>query len=94
MISVPENICLSKDVFHQSPWSTKRLALHPQGVLEVLQQHRVQSPRRQTAKALVVVQSLANALGRYQFVVDTLMRVSFQICRRSPSRKPWKLEFL
>ena len=78
MKSVPENICLSKDLFHQSPWSTKRLALHPQGVLEVqLQQYRVQSPRRQTAKALVVVQSLANALGRCQFVVDTLMRVSF-----------------
>ena len=42
-----------------------------------LQQHRVQSPHRQMANALVVVQSLANALGRCQFVVDTLMRVSF-----------------
>ena len=36
-----------------------------------LQQHRVQSPQRQMADALVVVQSLANALGRCQFVIDT-----------------------
>ena len=36
-----------------------------------LQQHRVQSLQRQMANALVVVQSLANALGKHQFVVDT-----------------------
>ena len=37
-----------------------------------LQQHRVRSLQRQMANALVVVvQSLANALGKSQFVVDT-----------------------
>ena len=38
MQSVPENIQLSKDLFHQFPWSTERLALHsdsPSGVLKV-----------------------------------------------------------
>ena len=35
-----------------------------------LQRHRVQSLQRQMADALVAVSSLANVLGKCQFVVD------------------------
>ena len=38
-----------------------------------LQRHRVQSRQRQMADALVAVSSLANVLGKCQFVVDTLI---------------------
>ena len=37
-----------------------------------LLQHRVQSLKRQMANALVVVQLLANALGKCQFVADSI----------------------
>ena len=63
-------------MFHQFPWSTECLTLHPAlpsaGVEgQQLQQHRVQSLQRQETDALVVaVQSLGNALGKSQFVVD------------------------
>ena len=63
-------------MFHQFPWSTECLTLHPAlpsaGVEgQQLQQHRVQSLQRQMANALVVaVPSLGNALGKSQFVVD------------------------
>ena len=36
-----------------------------------LQRHRVQSPQRQMANTLAVVQSLADALVECQLVVDT-----------------------
>ena len=75
MKSVPENIYLSKGLFHQFPWSTECLTLHPafpsvgtEG--QQLQQHRVQSLQRQMANALLaVVQSLA-MLWQCQFVVE------------------------
>jgi len=60
----------SKDLFHQFPWTTECLTLHPKlpsGVVgQQLQQYR------HMANALVVggVQLLANALGKCQFVVD------------------------
>ena len=75
MKSVSENIQLSKDLFHQFPWSTEYLTLHPAfppGGVEgrQLQQHRVQSLQKQMANTLVVGQSRANALGKCQFAVD------------------------
>ena len=38
MNSVPEKYLISKDLFHQFPWSTEGVTLHPEfpsGVLEV-----------------------------------------------------------
>ena len=73
---IPENILLSKDLLHQFPCSTECLTLHPEfpsGGVEgrQVQQHGVHSPKRQRASALVlVVQSLASALGKCQYVVD------------------------
>ena len=80
MKSIPEKY-LSKDLFYQFPWSTECLAPDPEFPSEgaegwQLQQHRVQSPQRPMAKALVVVQWLANALGKCQFVVDEHMSQS------------------
>ena len=76
MKSVPENIELSKGLFHGFPWSTECLTLHPEFPSEgvegwQLRQHRVQSPQRPMANALVVVQSVENALGKCQFIIDT-----------------------
>ena len=67
MKSIPEDIYLSKDLFHEILWSTECLTLHPEfpsGGVEgqQLQQHRVQSLQRQ----------MANALCKHQFVVDTM----------------------
>ena len=42
-------------------------------------QHGVQYPQRQMANALAVVQSLANALGEWQFVVDRRKRTSLGV---------------
>ena len=72
---VPENIQLFKDLLYQFLCSTKCLILHPElpsGHVkgQQLQLHRVQSLQRQMANALVVDQTLANALGTRQFVVD------------------------
>ena len=72
--SVPENIRLSKDLSHQIPWSTQS-SLHPelpQGGAEgqQLKQHRVQSPQRQMANALV--QSLAALLVSANLQVTSL----------------------
>ena len=69
MKSVPEHTQISKELSHQFHWSTECLTLHsklPSGSVkgQQLQQHR------QMANALVVVQSLANALGKCQFLVD------------------------
>ena len=62
MKSVPEKIKLSKDLFHQFPWSTECLTLHAElpsvGVEDQqLQQRRVQFPQRQKANALVLLVS-------------------------------------
>ena len=59
MKSVPENIELSEDLFHQFPWGIERLTLHPKfpsGGVEgqQLRLHKVQSPQRQMAITLVV----------------------------------------
>ena len=65
---------ISKDPFHQ--FGTECLTLHPEfpsGDVEgqQLQQLRVQFPQRQMANSLVVVvQSLANTLGKCQFTID------------------------
>ena len=72
---------LSKDLFYQFSSSTECLTFHPEFPSEgvegwQLRQHRVQSPQRPMANALVVVQSLANALGKCQFVVDKYMSQS------------------
>ena len=53
MKSVPENIELSEDQFHQFPWGIEHLTLHPKFPSGNL--HRVQSPQRQMAITLVVV---------------------------------------
>ena len=55
-------------------WTTECLTLHPElpsGCVksQQLQQHKAQCPQRQMANALVVAQSLANVLGKCQFVV-------------------------
>ena len=67
---------LSKDLSHQISWSTECLTppWTPSADVEdqQLRQHRVPSPQRQTANAPLVIQFLANALGRCQFVVDIL----------------------
>ena len=74
--SVPKNLQLSKDLSHQISWSTECLTppWTPSADVEdqQLRQHRVPSPQRQTANAPLVIQFLANALGRCQFVVDIL----------------------
>ena len=76
MKSIPENILLSKDLFHQFPWSTECLCLFPELSLESvevqqLQGHSIKSLQKQLANAYFVgVQSPANALGKGQFVVD------------------------
>ena len=78
---VLENIQLSEDLLHQFPCSTKCFILHPELpsghiLRQQLQQHKIQSPKRQMANALVaVVQSLANALGKCQIVVDKPMHI-------------------
>ena len=46
-----------------------------------LQQHRVQSPQRQMANKLVVVQSLANAPVQYHFIVNRGKESTWK-CRR------------
>ena len=45
------------------------------------QQHRVQSPQRQRENVLVfvVVQSLSNALGKGQLVVDSVKKRYYQL---------------
>jgi len=58
-------VSLEHRVAHSPPWASLRRAEGQQ-----LQQHRVHSPQRQTANILVFVQSLANALGKHQFVMD------------------------
>ena len=89
MKSVTENIFLKTR--STSFCGTQSISLStlssPRGVLigHQLQQHRVQFPQRQMADALLV-QSLADALGKCQFVVDTfkisvcLLTKSFQSC--------------
>ena len=88
MKSVPENIHLktrSTSFCGAQSISLSTLS-SPRGVLmsRQLQQHRVQFPQRQMADALLV-QSLANALGKCQFVADTfkisvcLLAKSFQL---------------
>ena len=59
MKSVPENIPLSKDLFHQFLWSTKCLSLHPQLSLKSVEvqqrlEHRVKSLQRQFGKCQFV----------------------------------------
>ena len=71
MKSVPENIWLSKDLFYQLRWNAECLIFYPEipsGNFkgQQLQQHR------QMANALVAVQSLANAIGKCQFVADKI----------------------
>ena len=62
---------------YQFPWSTECLTFHAELLSggaegQQLQHHKVPFLQRQMANALVVaVQSLANALGKSQFVVDT-----------------------
>ena len=74
MNSVPGNIYL-KTHFTRFP-GAQSAYLHPElpkGMLKVkqLQEHRVQSPQREMVNSLVVVvQLLANTLGKCQFVVD------------------------
>ena len=80
---VPENIQLYKNQFHQVPWNTECLTLHLEFPSEAAegwkpQQHRVQSPQRQMANALAV-QSLANTLGKCQFVVDISKKLEEKI---------------
>ena len=80
MKSVSENISLSTDLFHQSPWSTQCLILHlkfPSGSVEGQQpqQHMVQSLQRQMAITLVAVQKLANAV--HFSSVQSLSHVQF-----------------
>ena len=59
---------LSKDMSCQFPWSTECLTLHPESDSgSVKNQHLRQ--HRQMANILVV-QSLANTLGKYPFLVD------------------------
>ena len=77
MKSVPANTLLSRDPLHQLPWSTECPPVHPElpsGRVEGqrLQQRGVPPPQRRAAKARVAVQSLAKALGKCQFVVDSL----------------------
>ena len=59
---------VSKDLFDQIAWSTEYLTplWNPSEGVErqQLQQNRVQSLQRQMANAIVVVQSLANALEK------------------------------
>ena len=75
MKSVTENIFLKTR--STSFCGTQSISLStlssPRGVLigHQLQQHRVQFPQRQMADALLV-QSLADAFGKCQFVVDKI----------------------
>ena len=73
MKSIPENICLktcstSFPGAQSASFSTLSFLGRAEG--QQLQQLRVHSPQRQMANTLVVVQSLANALGKHQFVTD------------------------
>ena len=65
------------------------VSLHPELLRSVKgqqQQHRVQSPQRQVANALVaIVQSLANALGKCQCVVDLPQKSSSQFGVTAPA---------
>ena len=67
--SVPENILLSKYLSHQVPWSPECLTLHAKFPSKSVEGQQLEQ-HRQMANALVVFQSLANALGKCQFVVD------------------------
>ena len=63
MKSAPENIQLSKDLFHQFSRSTECLLSTlnpPQGAVESqqVQQHRVQAPQRQMGNVLVQARQL------------------------------------
>ena len=86
--SVPENIQLSKDLSHQIPClRVPHSTLNSlRGVKGQQQQHRVQSLQRQVANALVdIVQSLANALGKCQFVVNLPQKRSSQFGVTAPA---------
>ena len=66
LTSVPANIYLCKDLFHQFLWSTECFSLHPESPRGVEGQrlHRVQSPLKSRWQTpLLFLQSLANALG-------------------------------
>ena len=68
MKSVPDDISLSKDLFHLFLWSTEPLILHP-GLLsghvkgQHLEQHRIQYPQSQ----------MVNTLGKCEFVVGIII---------------------
>ena len=74
--SVPKNIQLSKDLSHRIPWSTECLTPPRTPSGEQLQ-HKVQSPLRQVANALVV-QSLAMLLasGHLWLTIHTFLHAS------------------
>ena len=59
MKSVPEKIKLSKDLFHQFPWSTECRTLKPE-----FPAGSVRAAAAQGIANVLVVQLLANAMGR------------------------------
>ena len=60
-----------KDLFHQFPWSTECLTLHPEFASGSVEGQQLQWHRQMANALVVVVQWLVNALGKCQLVVDT-----------------------
>ena len=70
MKSVPEHTQLSKELSQQFNWSTECLTLCPKLPSGSIKGQQLQQQRQMANALVVVVQSLANAPGKSQFLVD------------------------
>ena len=64
-------VSVSKDLFHQFPWSTECLTLHPETPAGSVESRQLQQHRLPAKAHAAVAQLRANALGKCQFVVDS-----------------------
>ena len=71
----------SKDLSHQFPWTTDCLTLHPKCPSGVVGQQLQQYRQKTNATVVAVVQLLANALGKRQFVVDRQVPIDSWQCK-------------
>ena len=58
-------------MFYQFPWRTECLTLHPEFPSGDVEGQQLQQHKQMTNALAIVLQSLANALGKCQFVADS-----------------------
>ena len=75
MKAVPENIRLSKNLFHQIPWTwvPQSYPELPRGDWSQVQHHRVHSLQRQMANALIIQFSSLQSLSNVWLFVNPLI---------------------